>query len=188
MYSGSLPFPSTFCICTRQLPSTTVKRFAHHLPSQSAARRSRSLSPDVSLFRNHLTFLIIYHQPPTRNTRARYDSPPLQDVDDELDDGGSPDEETLPDDSLGDISDLPLLDNEELNTWQLRLLIDPNRVTFTLQAPTTDIARAEFVHLLKSLVSGTKVYDYQPQLKDPSVSCSISDPKALLSCIPPFRM
>lgn len=104
--------------------------------------------------------------------------------------GGSVDDEFLPedieDDGLPDIDDLPQLDTHELNGWQLRLLVDPETVRFTLLAPTTDDASAEFDHLLKSLVSGTKAKDYHP--KDSSVSCLISDPKALLSCLPPFRM
>ncbi|KAF8318314.1 hypothetical protein F5887DRAFT_1073440 [Amanita rubescens] len=103
----------------------------------------------------------------------RADSPIDLDLYEEVDD---------PSADKGEVQ-LPRLD--DIRVWQLHIRSQSIHQVFRLGAPSIELASPAFVHLVKSLISGTAPYQYEPE--DPEqITCNIRNSSALLSSLRPF--
>jgi len=155
------------------------------VPPVIGVRRARSPLPAVSTVPHvYFPLLMAFLQPPPRKTRRRQGSPPLTDRVSETD----PESESgiQDDDDLPDISELPRMPPDELEDWQYHIRLH-KKGHFFLSAPKVDVGAAAFIHILKSLLSGTLATEYSPESS--SVRCDLTDSEALLDFAPrPFSM
>ncbi|KAF8320954.1 hypothetical protein F5887DRAFT_927957 [Amanita rubescens] len=76
---------------------------------------------------------------------------------------------------------LPRLD--DIRVWQLHIRSQSIHQVFRLGAPSIELASPAFVHLVKSLISGTAPYQYEPE--DPEqITCNIRNSSGCLHCDP----
>ncbi|KAF8346476.1 hypothetical protein F5887DRAFT_1073668 [Amanita rubescens] len=121
-------------------------------------------------------------QPPPRKTRRHQGGPALTDGVSETDlesESGIQDDDDLP-----DISEIPWMPSDKLEDWQYHIRLH-KKGHFFLSAPKVNVGAAAFIHILKSLLSGTLATEYLP--KSSSVRCNLMDSEALLHFAPrPF--